>query len=302
MLAVAQLYVRGHCLEKRIIYVLGCGRSGSTILGFCLGNAENTLDLGEVIEFTRFNGRPNGFTGSTENYLFWDRVLASIEAKNGKIDFDRVRRLQKRFDKHHAIPLLFLPASILKPFGLSEYRNFLKSKYDGIFAQSNCAWFIDSSKYPSRLIHLREIYGTEAVKVIYLVRDPGGVAKAFQNSAQSTTKRFALSMTYYFVLNSFSYLVYFLTPSKNRFRIVYEELIQFPCKYLDNIGHQFQLDVDRLLEKIRKGLELQRGYIFNGNRMRIKQSVIFKKGTPKLIALPWHQSAISKLLKFLFIS
>ncbi len=288
-------------MEKRIIYVLGCGRSGSTILGFCLGNAENALDLGEVVEFTRFNGHPNGFNSNTKNYLFWDRVLTSIEAKNAEIDLSGVKRLQKRFDKHYAIPLLFLPTPILNQFGLSDYRKFLKAKYDGIFAQSNCEWFIDSSKYPSRLIHLREIYGKEAINVVYLIRDPGSVAIAFQNSAQSMTKGFAVSMTYYFVVNSFSYFVYLLTPSKNRIRIAYEELIQFPSIQLANIGHHFQLNVDRLLEKIKKGLELQRGYIFNGNRMRTKESVIFKKSTPKLITLPWHQTAISKLLKYVFM-
>ncbi len=289
-------------MDKKIIYVLGCGRSGSTILGFCLGNAANALDLGEVIEFTRFCGRPNGFDESTDNYAFWDGVLNSIETRDGTIDFDHIKRLQNRFDKHHAIPLLFLPAFLLKPFGLLDYQKFLKSKYDGIFAQSNCQWFIDSSKYPSRLHHLRAIYGAEAIKVVYLIRDPGKLAKAFQNSEQSTAKSFLTSMLYYLGVNFFSLALFAVTPANDRIRIVYEQLIQFPNKYIETIGCRFKLDVAELMDKIRNGLALKRGYIFNGNRMRTQESIVFKQGSPPSMAmLPWHQGAITRLLKYVFM-
>lgn len=288
-------------MDKKIIYVLGCGRSGSTILGFCLGNAANTLDLGEVIEFTRFRGRPNGFDQSTENYAFWDRVLQLIETRDGEINFDRIKRLQNRFDKHYAIPLLFLPTLWLKPFGLAEYRKFLQSKYDGIFEQSQCQWFIDSSKYPSRLLHLRAIYGAETIKVAYLIRDPGILAKAFQNSEQSTTKSFLTGMLYYFGVNFASFVLFTLTPANNRIRIVYEKLVQFPKTSIETIGSRFGLDVSELLNKIENGLALKRGYIFNGNRMRIQKSIVFKQGSPRSATLPWHQGAITRLLKTVFM-
>lgn len=62
-------------MSKRIIYIVGCGRSGSTLMGFALGNIAGALDLGEVMDFLRFRGHPNGFDSDSDNYQFWDGVL-----------------------------------------------------------------------------------------------------------------------------------------------------------------------------------------------------------------------------------
>jgi hypothetical protein len=42
--------------KKKLIYIMGCGRSGSTILGFILNNGNSCLDLGEVIDFLKRKG------------------------------------------------------------------------------------------------------------------------------------------------------------------------------------------------------------------------------------------------------
>lgn len=288
--------------SKKIIYILGCGRSGSTILGFCLGNADNTLDLGEVIEFAKFKGHPNEFHPGSENYAFWESVVKQIEDSQGVIDFDRLLKLQKRFDNHYLFLLLLLfPEFLLAPFGLREYRKFLKLEYDSIFCQSEHGWYVDSSKYPTRLLHLRAIYGADRIKVVHLIRNPGALANAFQNKDhQSKTKSFLASMVYYLTINLFSVFIYFLTPPENRIHITYEKLVQFPTEYMELLGKKFHLDVQELSMKIENKLPLQRGFIFNGNRMRKKESVVFRKGEPSPVKLPLHQAILSNSIKFLF--
>jgi len=39
--------------KKKLIYVMGCGRSGTTILGVALGKGNKCLDLGEVVNFLK---------------------------------------------------------------------------------------------------------------------------------------------------------------------------------------------------------------------------------------------------------
>lgn len=287
--------------NKKIIFILGCGRSGSTILGFCIGNIDKTLDLGEVIDFAKFKGCPNNFKPGSETYDFWERVVNHIEASQGSIDFDRLLRLQKRFDQHYSFLLLLLPELILAPFGLREYRTFLKLEYNSIFCQSEHDLYVDSSKYPTRLLHLQAIYGKNMIKVVYLIRNPGALANTFGNKDhQSNTKNFFSCMLYYLSINLFSVVTYFLTPSENRIRIVYEELIQSPTKYLKLLGKKFHLDVDKLLMKIENKLPLERGFLFNGNRMRKKESVVFRTNETSPINLPLYQSILSNSLKFLF--
>jgi hypothetical protein len=79
---------------KRVIYIAGCGRSGTTILGFALGSMGRTIDLGEVVDFVKFKGRPNGFGPDTPNYSFWDDVMRDVAAKLSTLDFDSLEYMQ----------------------------------------------------------------------------------------------------------------------------------------------------------------------------------------------------------------
>lgn len=89
---------------KKLIYVTACGRSGTTIFGYLLGNVRGVIDLGEVNEWLRFNGKPNGFGAGTENHDFWDHVMARFIDNWGSVpDFDALRQLQRRVDYHFAM-------------------------------------------------------------------------------------------------------------------------------------------------------------------------------------------------------
>lgn len=60
-------------------------------------------------------------------------------------------------------------------------------------------------------------------------------------------------------------------------KVQYEELIQQPEATLRGIGDRFGLDVGDVIQKVERDMPLRRGYVFNGNRMRMQEQVVFRK-------------------------
>lgn len=268
-------------LDSKLIYVVGCGRSGSTILGFCLGNAEDTLDLGEVLDFAKFKGKPNGFDSNTENYQFWNKIVQTLLSNPEWVGFDEFLRLQKIFDTHYFLFLSILPNFILNYFGLQKYRRQLEILYTTIFLSYPAKFFVDSSKYPSRLLHLLAIFSDRKILTIHLIRNFYGLHKSMRGNAQGKSHTTIGIIVYYIFINLFAKLVMIDIDKQSKRVVWYEKLLENPMSILCDIGNTFSLKVDSLLKKIESGNSLQRGYIFNGNRMRTKDSIVFhSKGPP----------------------
>lgn len=91
-----------------------------------------------------------------------------------------------------------------------------------------------------------------------------------------------------------------LHASKERKKVVwYENLLENPITILNDIGNSFSLNVQPLLQKIESGDSLQRGYIFNGNRLRTKDSIVFQSKTHSLSSRHGVNKILDKILRFL---
>lgn len=261
---------------RRILYVVGCGRSGSTILGFALGNLARAIDLGEVLDFVKFRGQPNGFGPETDNYRFWSGLLTGIEKRLGKrIDFDRLRSLQARVDTHTALLLALIPG--WRQAERAEWRTFLRALYDTLLDDPRFDIIVDSSKYPSRLWHLQSIYDERSLHVIHLLRDPLALARAFGTGEQSVSRGFVPSMMYYLYINASASLLTLGEKWRSTYRLFYEDFVADPESQLRRICEAFEFDPGASLTLIREERPLPRGFIFNGNRMRVLPSIVLKK-------------------------
>ena len=63
--------------RPKVIYVMGAGHSGSTILGVTLGNCADTFFAGEVEEWLVKAGKP--FWGGSERTRFWAQVGEGVD-------------------------------------------------------------------------------------------------------------------------------------------------------------------------------------------------------------------------------
>jgi hypothetical protein len=61
------------------------------------------------------------------------------------------------------------------------------------------------------------------------------------------------------------------------FEVSYEDFVVSPAEILAQLGDRFQIDTRPVIDKIEHGDPLQRGFIFNGNRMRMQEHVVFRK-------------------------
>jgi len=261
---------------KSILYIGGCGRSGTTVLGFVLGNMGHALDLGEVVDFAKFEGAPNGFPPGSPNHEFWARVRAGVEKDIGPIDWSRLRRLSRRYDSHLGALTCLLTLGLFPRRDRGEFYKYLRSLYEQVQANTEANVLIDGSKYAGRLYHLGKVFGTSSVRVVQIIRNPVDMARSMRGSEQGESRSKPAALLYYFMVNFMIKVVL----SRLRLRsaqIWYEELISDPERSLQTIAQGCGVDTQQSILKVRAQQPLDRGFIFNGNRMRLEESVVLNR-------------------------
>jgi hypothetical protein len=286
--------------HTKLVYIVGCGRSGSTVLGFCLGSMDMALDVGELISFARQKGRPKGFGPETETYKFWLQVKTSLEANPEWPGLKAFQAYERRFDTHWSFPLIYLFSSILMPLGLREYRKALKCLYETVMASSGWSAVIDGSKYPTRLLHLSKIIDASRLRAVYMVRDPANLCVAFRNPDQGKPRSSAYALTYYLVSNLFSKIALSTMAKDSHCRVRYEDLALLPGRELRTIGEKLGLNVEPVVSLIEHGHPLRRGFLMNGNRMRKRPEIVFRTTAPKVESLSGVPSILAACLRFVF--
>jgi Sulfotransferase domain len=162
-----------------VVYLGGCGRSGSTLLDRIIGQVPGHMSAGELVHLWRRGLAANELCGCGQPFLrcpFWEKV--GLEAFGGwdHIDPGHVLRLARRVDRNRFIPLMLLPR-LWPPYRarLATYAAILERLYAGIARAGDGAVIVDSSKHASHAFLLRRVNGLD-LHVVHLVRDSRGVA------------------------------------------------------------------------------------------------------------------------------
>ncbi len=185
-LRVAVDLVKGACTDSAptVIYIAGSGRSGSTLLERTLGEIPGFVNVGELIDVFRQVIADDEMCGCGQPFLecpFWTAVGKRAYggwAEDGARDH---ARLQQQLVRQRRIPQHLLPrprVSQRSPIGL--YGEWSRALYAAIAEESGAGLVVDASKWPSQALALSRA-GID-VRVIYLVRDPRGVAYSHAKS------------------------------------------------------------------------------------------------------------------------
>lgn len=262
--------------RKTIVYIIGAGRSGTTLLDILLGNGAQYSSLGEINRFPKRDGIPPKTSIESDKYNFWSQIRDAIMAQNNHVRLSYIHNLHKKFEYHTG----YLFNILLKRFKKHEYRiysKFLISLYYEIFKLTKEDTIIESSKYPGRACNLAEVLPYE-VKYIYLQRDPVAVVNAFmKKNIEQPSKSWLLANTYYFFVNLLcKRAIRKLGKNHKVITIKYEDLLNQPIKVLAEIEKKLSMDLSLVKEKLQKKEALKVGYLFDGNRIRTNDVIAFQ--------------------------
>ena len=159
--------------RPRVVYVMGSGRSGSTILGIALGNCVDFFYAGELDNWLTRSGVPA--VGGAERTRFWNNVRERVnggEELFGSACHRYLERSASVFRIHRV-----LARRSLRP----RYQRVTTELYRAIAGVAAVSHVVDTAHFPLRANELQKLDGID-LYLIFLVRDPQSVVKSFSRN------------------------------------------------------------------------------------------------------------------------
>ena len=255
--------------KKSIVYIIGAGRSGTTLLDIALGNQPGIVSGGELNRFTFREGIPTEFEPESDRYKFWEKIKIDIKTK---YDLGKYDRLQDEFEHHLGLVKRLLGLSNSKKY--REYQHFLKDFYQRLFEAIAGDTVVDSSKHPGRAWTLSETLPYQ-ISYIYIKRNPIGVVESFgKKDICHPPKPWLAANIYYFAINILCRIIIGKLKRKHKITTIrYEDIIESPEKTFTKIQDTLELDLSTVIDKVNHDKELEVGNLFEGNRIRIPEKL-----------------------------
>ncbi len=262
----------------KVLFIMGTGRSGTTILEVVLANSADVFGVGEVTHVFRDGLIRDEVCSCGEKARrceFWSslfRLLGWTEKTAADLDI-----VFRRIESHSRFFLTWL--GFQKDGLLKRYRSENLSLYSRVSELAGAKTIVDSSKYAGRAWALLQAMKDD-VAVIWLVRSPDGVLSAFSkpNKEEQRPKRPLVAMMYYLYVMTCAWLV------KRRFNdqvlmARYDAFVASPDETLARIEKWSGLDLTVSRRKISEGAILDIRHILTGNRLRKQRDLRFRVGS-----------------------
>lgn len=259
-------------MKISLIYLLGAGRSGTTLLSTLLNNHSNIKTIGEMHQFyEHIQLHKNCSCGlKLEECSNWKNIIESLEIKKEEIH-KIVEYLDQKESHSNILKLIF------KKSPNKKYLSYQDKYFEPIIQESKKEWLLDSSKYIARYLLLKKSKKIR-IKGIYAVRDVRGVVNSFGKKVQ-TQKSPLSAIAYYLTINFFGQLICWM--DKGVIKIRYEDLTKNPEEVLSKIyNHIF--DQDQNMISLPNKFEMP--HIIGGNRMKSSSTISIKSD------LKWKKS------------
>lgn len=187
-----------------VLYVLGLGRSGSTLFERLLGSLPGFVNVGELVDLLPRIIPTNELCGCGSPFSecdFWQRVGKRAFGGWDPVATANMAHLQDQVARQRYLPQLLTPVLANDSFRarLARYQEMKLTTYRAIADESGADVVVDASKRIAPLVALRSQDEVD-VRVLHLVRDVRGVACSWAKSdvvrphATGTTTRTMASM------------------------------------------------------------------------------------------------------------
>lgn len=272
-----------------MVYVMGAGRSGSTMLGIALGNCADTFFAGELARWYRRAGRPlRGSNGVPDEgrERFWREVRAELGP--------RVDALGPE------VGILQRSSAVLRIGSWPEqrrlrkrYRRSCEDLFRAITRTAGTNYIVDTSHFPRRARDLQALGGID-LYLLFLIRDPRGIVASYARQDVVQGPRFGTLATnaYLWLTYLLSLLVFLRHPRRRRLLVRHEDFLANP----DGVLHEILSCIGSVAE-IPDLNALHTGPAFLANRV-VNAGVVSLKSRPEtptggshitaLLHLPWR--------------
>ncbi len=291
----------------RVIYIMGAGRSGSTLLDTVLANHPDAVGVGELVNLHSAGWTSNEVCACGQlgtECSFWTRVREAWVRRVPQATVEGYVALQKRIEFYSGLGLLQIGRMLRQRFSpTTEFREYLQQTealYHAIAEVSGKSVVVDSSKHPLRGALLAHLKGID-LRLVHLVRDARAVTwsrkKALEANKQSGVQLAIrprpawYSVAYWAFVNVLS-LIVCLFRRRQSLRMRYEDFMAEPKTQLDRIGRVCGLDYSATAQALLVGDSLKVEHPIAGNRMRMKGSVTLKPDWEWRERLPVRDRAV----------
>lgn len=288
----------------KIIYVLGDGRSGSTLLDSVLSNTEDSISVGECYRFWKryysFDTKC-GCGNKIEECFLWRQIhlsLSKIEGYNPNQFWNQVQFLLKYKN-------VLKINELLKKQEFKLFKIVVENFYQSIFEITNKSVIIDSSKNFGWLYILLEINNFD-IEIIHIERNLQSVANSWKKKVmlpEYYDKEILMPIKSNFtILKSWYKVKYLSSKLKSRKEysfIKYEEFIKNPNELISEINSKFNFNIQI------DYLKIQENHSIGGNPMRNNKNkkLIIKNVNEQIMNLNLFEIIVfkffNKMSKFL---
>jgi hypothetical protein len=216
--------------RPKVIYIMGAGHSGSTILGVTLGNCDSVFYAGEVEEWLANSGSP--YLGGSERVRFWRGVSEQVDGTD--LFGARVNRYLER-----SSALLQLHKWPTRRRLRPRYRRVAEDLFCAIARHAGATHIVDSSHFPLRAQELQALAGVD-LYLVFLVRDPQRiVASELRNvSRHDVVERRLRALRVNLALwltNLLAVVTFLRQPRERRLLVRHEDFVADPREVMRQI-------------------------------------------------------------------
>jgi hypothetical protein len=262
-----------------VIYIMGSGKSGSTILNMVLGMHKGVYGPGELNNIIRINNS-DFHCSCNENVInceFWSQVINTLKKELGEDGFKNfLRQIQKfeNFKSPKAWTQALYPGKNPDQDYLSYQKNTLLY-FRTILELQEKRIIVDSSKNPLRALQLSRNPGI-SLTLIHLVRDGRAVAWSIQRTKKlnGLKRHIFKSAVFWSTVNWQSDLV--RSRTKSNLKLKYEEFSKDPSLWITRICNLANIESTALSNMVKSEFEIQENHIIGGSLIRKEKKTLIE--------------------------
>lgn len=269
----------------RVIFILGWGRSGSTLLGNILGELEGCVSVGELHDLwaSFASGYSCGCGSPLPDCPFWQHVASSDRAVAHALSKAELWHERKaRLIRVRHIPRIMLngPWARRDRSDLGSLSDVCASLYRAVGAASGASIVVDSGKTPAVAALLLRM--PVEVSFVHLVRDPRATGFSWRRTrfADSNGSRRQVRLGY--GRNAVSWMTWNIAaefirrrvPPESWVRVRYEDFVTSPEDVVRQLSSQLRLPMSGWPLRNDHTVELGVHHTVEGNPGRFRTGLI----------------------------